>query len=198
MYSDIEKSQLQLSLVSGIISRTLKEMLLVTNFDLVKTEINFEERKKMESLLTLYKKLTLNSASKIKLGRLSADTKFGLCNFFYNIKDFDNAIELLEDIIKLQPHNKKAILCKITIEDSCGRLEHAIKSCEKILNFDRSNVETLQRKCIILAKMTRREEAIACFDEILQINPHHMLAWYNKGLLLSETSPQKAMECFDK
>ncbi|MDE2590262.1 MAG: hypothetical protein KGL95_11450, partial [Patescibacteria group bacterium] len=174
----------------------MKDMSLVTDFDLVKREFTPEEKKKIDSLITLYKKLTSSNASNVKLDKLSADTKFGLCNFFYNAKNFDDALELLEDIVRSQPNNAKAILCKVTMEESCGMLERALKSCDRVLCMNPRDIDVLQRKSTILSKLTRREEAIACFDEILKISPRHEPTLYNKGMVLLEmTRREEAIAC---
>ncbi|MFZ1076357.1 MAG: hypothetical protein WAN47_02875, partial [Nitrosotalea sp.] len=113
MYSDLEKSQLQISLISNIIKCIVKKTLLITNYDLIKIEIPHKEKEKLESLIRLYKKLTQKSNCNIKSTKLSTEIEFGLCNFFYNTRNYDDALEQIENIIKLQPNNTKAIYCKV-------------------------------------------------------------------------------------
>ncbi|MGI0047698.1 MAG: tetratricopeptide repeat protein, partial [Nitrosotalea sp.] len=200
MYSDIEKSQLQTYLIAGIIKHLVREISLVTNFELVRIEISHETRKKIESLISIYKKsIFKNSTFITKSSLLSIETEFGLCNFFYNIKNYESALEQLENIIKLQPYNTKATRCRVIIQELLGKFEQAIKSCDEILDIDQCNLDVLYRKGILFLKLIRHKEAIECFDKVLNINPRHELALYNKGMVLSGmTRREEAIECFDR
>ncbi|MGI0102374.1 MAG: tetratricopeptide repeat protein, partial [Nitrosotalea sp.] len=168
---------------------------MITNYDLIKIEISNKKRKELESLTKVYKKLKQKINCNTKSNKLSIETEFGLCNFFYNTGNYDDALEQIENIIKLQPNNTKAIYCKVIIQKSSGKLEQAIASCERISGIDCYNIDAVCTKGMLLSEMTRREEAIECFDKVLSINPSYVLALYHKGMLLSEmTRREEAIE----
>jgi tetratricopeptide (TPR) repeat protein len=50
-----------------------------------------------------------------------------------------------------------------------------------------------------LAKLGKAQEAIACFDRALEINPTYADVWYNKGVALrSLCKYQEEIACFDR
>jgi tetratricopeptide (TPR) repeat protein len=47
--------------------------------------------------------------------------------------------------------------------------------------------------------MGRKDEAIDCFDEIIQLHPMYFPAWYNKGVTLRQLKrTEEALEHFDE
>ena len=52
---------------------------------------------------------------------------------------------------------------------------------------------------ISLFHLGKHQEAIECFDRVIEINPENIEAWYNKGLILKNLGEhQEAIECFDR
>lgn len=50
-----------------------------------------------------------------------------------------------------------------------------------------------------LMKLGRPEEAIACFDEVLRLDPSYRVAWQGKGgVLLAQGRYEEALACFDR
>ena len=77
------------------------------------------------------------------------------------------------------------------------------KTEEKKINLIQPNfrgaMESLFRRGIELSQHGRQEEAIACFDEMLEENPNFFGAWCNKGVaLLKLWRLQEAIDCFDR
>jgi len=57
----------------------------------------------------------------------------------------------------------------------------------------------LVNKGASLEALTRPEEALACYDRALEINPHFEVAWNNKGKALDTLErPEDALACFDR
>ena len=43
------------------------------------------------------------------------------------------------------------------------------------------------------------QEALKCYDEILEMDPNYVKAWYAKGLVfLQLEKPKESLDCFDK
>lgn len=62
-----------------------------------------------------------------------------------------------------------------------------------------SQTYDLNIKGIGLIQTGQIDEAVACFDEAIQINPNEYQAWYNKGTTLELTEKYAdAIKCFDE
>jgi tetratricopeptide (TPR) repeat protein len=60
-------------------------------------------------------------------------------------------------------------------------------------------VHALTDKGIALYNLGRYEEAIVCYDKLLEINPKDVDALYNKGVALSDLGRYgEAIVCYDK
>ena len=54
-------------------------------------------------------------------------------------------------------------------------------------------------KGIALTKQGKLNEAIECYDKVIEINPEDEKAWNNKGITLAEQEKfNKAIECYNK
>lgn len=52
---------------------------------------------------------------------------------------------------------------------------------------------------IVYSMLDQYNDSLDCFDEMLNMDPDDLCAWYNKGLvfkMIEET--QEALKCFDK
>ncbi len=57
----------------------------------------------------------------------------------------------------------------------------------------------LSNKGVSLANLGKLQEAIACFDRALEINPRNAEAWNNKGVSLANLGkPEEAIACYDR
>ena len=49
-----------------------------------------------------------------------------------------------------------------------------------------------------MSKLGEHQEAIACYDKVLEINPRDAIAWHNKGVVLSNLGRhQDAVEAYE-
>lgn len=54
-------------------------------------------------------------------------------------------------------------------------------------------------KGVALAKLGKYEEAIECYDKVIELNPNYAPAWYNKGVALAKLGRyEEAIECYKK
>ena len=73
-----------------------------------------------------------------------------------------------------------------------------VKYCSKALQLDPGYEPAWGLKAIALLGLERYEEAIVCFDRVLELRPH-ATAWYKKGLCCYHLKRhQEALACFDK
>jgi hypothetical protein len=73
-----------------------------------------------------------------------------------------------------------------------------VKYCSKALRLDPGYEPAWGLKALSLLQLQRYEEAIGCFDKVLELRPH-ATAWYKKGLCCFHLKRhQDALACFDK
>jgi hypothetical protein len=76
--------------------------------------------------------------------------------------------------------------------------DRKVKYCSKALRLNPSYEPAWGLKANSLLELKRYEEAIPCFDKVLEMRPHSM-AWYKKGLCCYHLRRHKeAIVCFDK
>jgi serine/threonine protein kinase len=69
----------------------------------------------------------------------------------------------------------------------------------KLPELKELEVWELSNKGVSLSNLQKPQEAIACYDRALEINPRCAEAWYNKGnALMDLEKPQEAIACYDK
>ena len=66
--------------------------------------------------------------------------------------------------------------------DGLGRVEEAIRCCDKALSIAPRNEQALFWKGSRFARSNRHEDAIRLYNEVLAINPRNADFWHNKAL----------------
>jgi tetratricopeptide (TPR) repeat protein len=60
-------------------------------------------------------------------------------------------------------------------------------------------LESLINEGNVLYAQTKYDEAIACYDRILEVDPNYYFAWGNKGLALDNLAKyDEAIACYDR
>jgi len=78
-----------------------------------------------------------------------------------------------------------------------GRSEAALASCEEALAADRLNADLHYLRAVILLEMSRNERASEAFQNVLYLDPHHILAHYMLGSLkFRQGETETARTCF--
>ncbi len=91
----------------------------------------------------------------------------------------------------------------LTFKELRSDLEPLLKreTGEVVMLPERKELEAweLSNKGVSLANLGKYQDAIACYDKSLQINPRYALAWFNKGSDLESLGMhQEAIACFDR
>ena len=67
------------------------------------------------------------------------------------------------------------------------------------MKFNKKNVEDWLNKGSSLGKLGKHEEAIKCYDKVLELNPEDISAWFYKGYELGKLGKhEEAIKCYDK
>lgn len=79
-----------------------------------------------------------------------------------------------------------------------GRLEEAIASYDKALEFRPDDNAVLYNKGVVLLNLGRLEDAIDSYDKALKSKPNDDAAWYNRGVALLDLGRlEEAIDSFD-
>lgn len=107
----------------------------------------------------------------------------------------------------IDPSSNQAWLCRGNAEYASKRYQDSIKSFAQVISlacyFSHGNAadfcaDAWSNRGESLVKLQKPKEARLAFEEAIKKNPNHHVAWTNKGYVLLNTSPQKALEAFEK
>jgi len=65
-----------------------------------------------------------------------------------------------------------------------GLYPQALISYEKAIGLERENTRAWYSKCLVLVALNRSQEALACFDQVIALDPQCSVARYGKNLTL--------------
>ena len=67
------------------------------------------------------------------------------------------------------------------------------------MELNRENVDALNNKGLIVYNQGKYEEALNCFNRVIEIAPYSIYGWTNKGLILyNQEKYEEAITCFAK
>jgi tetratricopeptide (TPR) repeat protein len=94
---------------------------------------------------------------------------------------FSNALELLDEVIRLNPDNSEAWNDKGILLDSLDKHSEALECFEKALELQPAYNDALLNKGIALSGLNKQAEALDIFNEVLRYDSTLEEAWLNKG-----------------
>ena len=94
---------------------------------------------------------------------------------------YEDAISYLNKILEQNENDAKTLRLKGLSLAMLKKYEAALACLDKSYSID-DDINTLGLKGTILNEIRKEEKAIECFDKILEKNPNHVLALYNKAL----------------
>lgn len=82
---------------------------------------------------------------------------------------YEKAIEMYDQVLKLEPMNAQAHHSKGNVLDLMGRYEDAVSCYNSAINCDPHNAETWYNKGLSLKKMGKPSESFACIQRGLYL-----------------------------
>jgi tetratricopeptide (TPR) repeat protein len=74
-----------------------------------------------------------------------------------------------------------------------------LKCYNKALEINLKSIDALENKGAHLLKLDREQEAMECFDEVIQITENNVCVWFNRGMVLKNKGKYwEALASFDK
>jgi tetratricopeptide (TPR) repeat protein len=119
---------------------------------------------------------------------------YNLGNAYYEIKDFDRAIEFFQKSIEQDPELLHAHYNLSLALIQQGRGEEANEALAEILEKDPDNTAVLQIIGYSLYVQGKGEEALEVFDRILELQNNDLNALYNRGIVLWELNKKLEAE----
>jgi tetratricopeptide (TPR) repeat protein len=126
---------------------------------------------------------------------------------------YDEALACFDQAIAKEPQNPNAWAAKCIALMTLMRAQEALACAEKVQEFGdpvaaaelvaacREMVRTEQsyNKGLELHQLGRLDEEIACYEQVLQVEPQHEKAWHNKGVaLLMLMRLEEALPCLEQ
>jgi len=138
--------------------------------------------------------------------------------------DLDAAFEAFEEVLQLNPKNKKALLNKEVISNKKGKrknktnmktafewyiegirlvdkgmLHDALNAFDEVLKLNPKNEGAWNNKAVVLVQKGDLDGALLACDEALKINPKNEDAWIGKGGILEQKGdPNSLMQTVNK
>lgn len=103
---------------------------------------------------------------------------------YYKAKQHEEAIEIYDKVIKIDPHNAAAYGKKGNALGKRGRFKQAIAAYEKMLEIEPQHASIWLAKGDVLVKLKRYQEALKSYDQALAINPKDSQALFAKADIL--------------
>ena len=117
----------------------------------------------------------------------------------YDNNYFDEALEVLDQMLEIDPSNIDLIYNKGLILAVIGKHSKAIEYFDKVLATDANDINLLYNKGLSLGKLEKDNEAIEYYDKVLAIDPNDINALNNKGVTLAKKNKdEKALECYNR
>jgi tetratricopeptide (TPR) repeat protein len=107
------------------------------------------------------------------------------------LEDFAPAISAADEILKVSPECKNAVLCKARSLARIDQRAEAIETLDTFLQNHPKDRDALLAKGSNLARLGKNEDALSIFEQIVQDHPDDGLAWYN----LATSQRSSIMRC---
>lgn len=118
---------------------------------------------------------------------------------FHNGGMYDKAIEFFEKILKSNPGNYAALVCKGLSFAHAGHKTESMDCFDKIPESETLYHVVLNGRGAALHVLGQMEEAATCYDKAIKIKPDYARTYYNKGLLCYDLGEfHSAVDFFEK
>ena len=120
-------------------------------------------------------------------------------NGYFISGDFERAAASYDKALELEPNSTALWNSKGKALANLGRFEDAISCFRKSLDINASNLESMNLEATSLSQgLGENSQAVAIFNQILQISPSYYDALIGKGMALAnEGDYSGSMSCFD-
>jgi uncharacterized protein len=165
---------------------------IVNSGELIKNGIELHDAGKYDEALKLYNQIPENDTN---YGLATAEKAFA----YYAKKDYDNAIKLCEEAIKIgTEYDNNLYITLGSSYDDAGNHKKAIEVFDKAIGEFPKNHLILFNKAVTLEKQEKYTEAIEAYKQTLLLNPYHATTHLRLGRIAEQEGElTKAMLCYN-
>jgi tetratricopeptide (TPR) repeat protein len=106
-------------------------------------------------------------------------------NVLMELQRFDETREILEEAAQREPLSAEPPFYLALLLERQGNREAALGALEESLRIDPDSIHTLNNKGSVLMDLGRLDEAMTCFDAILERTDVYPLAHYNRACIFA-------------
>lgn len=111
------------------------------------------------------------------------DGRHNLGLVYIRVKDFKNAVNVLNEAIQLNPNHPKGYYFRGLALAGANQTQTAIDDYTRAIQIDPNYIQAyLNRGVLYTDKANQPQKGIADFNKVLQFNPNHMDAIINSGI----------------
>ena len=92
---------------------------------------------------------------------------------FVSQSRFNEAIEVFDQILEIDPNNVKALINRSAVLIEIGQNEKALYDTNRILTIDPNNIKALSNKGTALANIGYSYDAISTFEKAIELDPNN-------------------------
>ena len=124
---------------------------------------------------------------------------FNLALQNYQNKDYQSAIDLYSEVLKIEPNHVVTHSNLGTLFKELGNYQKAIECFEKITKIDPSYIRAYNNLGAIFQLLGEHQKSKKCFEKVIKIDPNHLSAHNNLGVIFQNLNEySKAENCFQK
>ncbi len=127
--------------------------------------------------------------------RLSASAYINLANQYAYKQEFENALQAIEHIKKLLPHNASIYDTEGDIHKQANQVDEAFKAYNHALELNPYLARTYYEIALLFTKSKQQDKALATYDQALKLMPQYWRMHFNRAEILWMLKlPEKAKE----
>jgi len=104
----------------------------------------------------------------------------------YKVGDYEEAINLFDDALKLDPSNYEILNQKGVILDKMDKYEEALKIYDQAIKLNPTQTKAYYNKGLLLKDLKKLDEAMESFDKVTEIDIMNLSAHFEKALIYDE------------
>ncbi|CAK62749.1 unnamed protein product (macronuclear) [Paramecium tetraurelia] len=185
----ISKERL-LKIDSNQLNQAIGQMISLADYKIsiskIITDLSNEYKLKIDKLKQELLIKTVNFSEVSKDDEKSSTNLFNKGFALFNNQKFDDAIQVIDQTLKLNPNNRDSLWCKGECLIMKNNLKEALNFYNQAISVDSKHLNSLSSKGDCLRGLGQFNEAIILYDQALSINPKHLDSLYGKGDCLRE------------
>ena len=115
----------------------------------------------------------------------------------YKAQKYTEALDYYTKAVIYKPQDKLTMLKIANIYKLTGNNTKALSFYDKLLMLDKNNTDAYFNKGLVLANQKNYDDAIKCFERVIQLSPEYPYAYYSLGMAYEQKGDtSKAIEYY--